>query len=54
MSGKDKVESLIAVIVIGTFCALVFIGKIEAAGLSAICMYVVKKFFDGVQNGGNK
>lgn len=50
MSGKDKIESTLAIVVVGTFCYLTIANKIDATGFSAVAMYVLKKFLDGIED----
>jgi len=54
MKIKDAVEVILAFTIIGTFCWLVMNEKIESAAFIPVAMYTVKKFLDGVQNGGDK
>ena len=48
---KDRIECLLAFMIIGTFCLLVGYEKIPAASFVPIAMYVVKKFMDGLEKG---
>lgn len=50
MQEKDRIEALLAFLVVGTFCYLVGIGKIDAGAIVAIASYIVKKFMDGIHN----
>lgn len=50
MSGKDKVESGIAITIIGTFCYLSIIKIIPSEAFVGIAVYVVKKFLDGIES----
>lgn len=47
---KDIVESILAAGIIGTICYLACVGKLEAATVVAMGMYVIKKFMDGIEN----
>ena len=50
MTTKDKIECIIAFIIIGTYCALVSVDKVDPATFAPIAMYVIKKFMDGVKS----
>lgn len=49
MTGKDKVESILATFIVITLCVLFIDGRVRAEGFLPIAMYVVKKFFDGIK-----
>jgi hypothetical protein len=63
MTGKDKIECLLATLIIGTYCSIVIISGILVikdkislevflallSGFTGQAMYVIKKFLDGVK-----
>ncbi len=53
MRGKDKIECVLASIVVLTYCTLVVTGKADLQGFCVLAMYIVKKFFDGVEKQNN-
>jgi len=44
---KDKIESILATIIIVTYCMGFALGMIGADGFSVVALYVIKKFLDG-------
>lgn len=47
----DAIRIMVVTAIVGTYCYLVLVGKAPAEGFGVIVMYVVKKFFDGMEDG---
>ncbi len=52
MSGKDKIEALLAMTITFAYIFLVATGKASVEGFVAIAVLVIKKYLDGLNSKG--
>ena len=51
---KDRIEGILATLIILAYIFLTITGKAEVQGFVAIAIYVVKKYLDGIEEDKKK